>query len=417
LDSQIKLNIVIKGLNMKLNHSISSIVFIILTLTVFTSCDSPPVELTIHDFKFDGPLGSEGAKIEKIAKNHFRVSLGHAPEHPNWANMLQFQITGNAKGNTLRLDVEFHHATPHYHFNEYFNSWSYDLEEWQPVQWKRYQHSIRSSDVMIFPKFEEDIVYVGHQVPMSYDMVEEFLNEWKKSPYATVNLLGQSLLGKNLYRLTLADTTRSGDKWVHYFSNQHPGEHNSQWRMVGMINWLLGEEGIGYLRENIHHFVLMMSPDAPERGWYRVNAQGVDMNRSYSGKGSDKKIQAHEAYVFQKDLEDMMDSDHPVNNLWCMHTWGGAVESIMLTGPEIGSGLGKYTELRDIIIKNDPNLLIEPLRLNQTNQSLDNRWNHGPYLQFGITNVLCEGSGNFYTKEENWESGEILMKSIAEYYR
>jgi len=403
-----------------MNNAIKSFLHPICLLTVisfFLSCEYTPIELSAHDFKFDGPLGSAGAKIEKIAKNHFRISLGHAPEHPNWANMLQFQITGNARGNKLRLDVEFDHSNPLYRFTDYFSSWSYDGENWFPIQWKGYQATLRSSDVLIFPKFEEDVVYLGHQVPMSYENMESRLKGWDKSPYVKLKILAKSLQGRNLYRLILSDSTQSEKSWVHYFSNQHPGEHNSQWRMVGMINWLLSNDGEEYLKKNIHHFILMMSPDAPSRGWYRVNAQGIDMNRSYFGKGSDKEKQAHEAFIFQRDLETIMASEHPVNNIWCMHTWGGAVESIMLPGPEFDGILGPYTVLRDIMIKNDPNLLVEPLRLNETRQDLDNRWNHGPFLQFGITTVLCEGSGNFYTKEENLESGRILMKSIAEYYR
>jgi hypothetical protein len=47
--------------------------------------------------------------------------------------------------------------------------------------------------------------------------------------------------------VALADASDSphprSDRWVHYFANQHPGEHNSQWRMVGMVHWLLSDEG------------------------------------------------------------------------------------------------------------------------------------------------------------------------------
>ena len=39
-------------------------------------------ELRVDDFRFDGPLGSAGATIERVDTNHFKVVLGHAPEHP-----------------------------------------------------------------------------------------------------------------------------------------------------------------------------------------------------------------------------------------------------------------------------------------------------------------------------------------------
>ena len=112
-----------------------------------------------------------------------------------------------------------------------------------------------------------------------------------------------------------------------------------------------------------------------------------------------------------------MHSEYPVTDLWSMHTWNGAVEPIMLLGPESGTTVGDFTQLRDIILKNDPTLLIEPLRLGKANPQTDNYWTHGPHLQFGITAVLCEGAGNFYTKEKNIQSGITLMKSIAEFYR
>lgn len=49
-------------------------------------------ELAVEDFQFDGPLGSDGATIERLGENHFKISLGHAPQQPTWCNMLYFQI-------------------------------------------------------------------------------------------------------------------------------------------------------------------------------------------------------------------------------------------------------------------------------------------------------------------------------------
>ena len=365
---------------------LTSLYFVLFLGVLFSNQLFSQQELSVEDFKFDGPLGTQGAKIEKIGKNHFKITPGHAPEHQNWSNMLQFQITGHARGNQLRLDVEFPPQDPHYLFNDYFYSWSYDGINWVPIHWKNYQVSIKMSDVLVFPPFTRDVVYFGHQVPISYDQIESFIREWEKSPFVQVNIIGQSLNGRNIYRVTLTDSNSSAKKWVHYFSNQHPGEHNSQWRMAGMLDWLLSDTGKEYLKKSINHFIFMMSPDAPTNGWYRVNAQGVDMNRSYRMQGSDKSEQAHEAYLCQKDLEDLMSSDSPVTDLWCMHTWQGAVETLITPGPEIGTKIGPWTELRDLIIKNDALLLIEPLKTNDFNPETGSRWNHGPHGQFGIHN-------------------------------
>lgn len=389
---------------------------ILLGFSLVTGCESSgESELTEEDFKFDGPLGSEGTTIEKLEPNIFKVTLGNAPNQPEWNNKLNFQITGNAKGNDLTLYVE---GPPRYAMNEYFYSWSYDLENWNPVHWKAGHRISPDRDTLVFPVFEQDQVYVGHQVPISYEQVEEFIASIEPLEPVDVDTLGESLGGRNLYRLTITDPASpvpAQDRWVHYFTNPHPGEHNSQWRMIGKIEWLLSEQGRDMRQRSICHFVLMMSPDGPSNGWYRVNAQGIDMNRSYFPEGADKEEQAHESYVFQRDLELIMESESPVNTLWGHHTWGGIVEPLLYFAED--ERIGHWNQWRDIMLDLDTENLIKPLDTRGGTPSYGAvSWELGPHTQFGINAILCEGAGAIYTKEENKESGRILIESLGRYY-
>jgi hypothetical protein len=334
--------------------------------------------------------------------------------------MLQFEIRRHAKGNRLRLDVYFYGGND-YRFNHYtFSSWSYDGVNWRPIYWEKGSKESSEGDTLLFPEFTEDTIYFGHQVPMSYENVIEKMAQWSEYPHSRVHVLGQSLGGRNIYRLEIIDPDSPHPRktrWGHYFANQHPGEHNSQWRMVGMIDWLLSDAGVECRQKSISHFILMMSPDAPSHGWYRVNAQGIDMNRSYFASGSDKERQAHEAYIVQSDLEALMASETPVTDLWSMHTWGGIVEPILSLGPEIATSLGPWTKFQEIMHHNDPKGLVKPLQVRESRGYGGTSWTDGPHTQFGITSVLCEGAGSFDTKQKNLDSGVVLMKSIAEYYK
>ena len=89
-------------------------------------------ELSVEDFQFDGPVGCQGAKVEKAADNHFKITLGHAPNEPGWANHLQFRILRNAKGKDLKITAVFAGETG-YSFVSNHSSWSYDGNEWRPV--------------------------------------------------------------------------------------------------------------------------------------------------------------------------------------------------------------------------------------------------------------------------------------------
>ncbi|MBD3374951.1 hypothetical protein GF406_07960 [candidate division KSB1 bacterium] len=375
-------------------------------------------DLESDDFRFNGPLGSKGATIEKIKKNTFRMTLGHAPDHDNWANMAQFEIEQHAKDNDLTLVVVFNQGNA-YAFNDYFYSWSYDGESWHPIHWQQKEKDSAKGDTLIFPVFEQDRVIVGHQVPMSFEKILGIIKNVESNPHVNVTKVGSSLGARPLLRLTVTDpsgTLAASERWVHYISNQHPGEHNSQWRMVGMLRWLLSDQGARTRKNSIVHFVFMMSPDAPTHGWYRTNAQGVDMNRSYRAEGADKNEQAHEAFIWQKDLQSIMESDAPVTTLWGMHTWQGPVEPIILTGPEFGQELDSWEAFRDLVESNDTPDLIEPLR-QRKEAGNPTTWTNGPHIQYGMTTILCEGAGSIYTKEENIESGRILMQSIAEFYK
>lgn len=392
------------------------------TIATITACHTTCAaadELSVSDFKFDGPLGSQGTTIEKVGDNHFKVRLGHAPKQPSWCNMLYFQIVDNAQGNTLRLDVEFKGGDV-YRFNHNSATWSYDTENWQAIRWCDPNQPTVQGDSLLFPEFSEDVVFFGAQVPLSFEKVEALIAKWSRHPHVKVHELGTSLGGRKLYRLEITDPNsphQRASRWVHWIGNQHPGEHNSQRRIVGMIDWLLSDKGKDFRQRGICHFVPMTSPDGPTNGWYRVNAQGVDMNRSYFSNGADQQRQAHEAYVFQTDLEQLMASDAPVTSLWSMHTWGGPVEPILVPGPEVGSTVGPWEEFRELLLKNDPRQLVEPMKTGDKPDSASTTWNAGPHVQFGISNVLCEGSGNWTSKDDCLEAGAVLMKSISQYYR
>lgn len=393
---------------------LTSILLVALAVTV-VSCQ--PSELSVDDFSFQGPLGSQGARIRKLGQNEFKVSLGHAPEHPDWPNKLNFRILRHARGHDLRLVVE---GPPRYSFNEYFQSWSYDAEHWQPIHWENGYQVSQVTDTLQFPVFTEDQVYCGTQVPLSFVQIETMIHTWEKSPYVRVHTVGTSLEGRPLYRVEITDPRSPyprSRRWVHYFANQHPGEHNSQWRIVGMIRWLLSDAARDVRQRSICYFIPIMSPDAPSHGWYRVNGEGVDMNRSYRAAGADSTRQAHEAYLWQRDLEHLMASDAPVTTVWAMHTWQGRVEPLLSPGPEMAHRVKPWTALRDLIEQLDTRDLIKPLAVRENAPDYGaSTWSGGPHQQFGVTAVLCEGGGDIETKEANLFSGRILMESIARYY-
>jgi hypothetical protein len=393
----------------------------VMAVVVLTGSTAWAVELQVSDFKFNGELGSAGAVLTRTGANRFQLTLDHAPTHDDWANKVQFEILHNAAGNNLRLDVKFNYASPNYFFDEYKQAFSYDGDNWTQLNWSS-GGTPGKSKTLTFPTFTQDYVKVGSQIPLPYDKLQQYIAGWSQSPSMDVNVLGQSTQGRNLYRLTITDADTSdpstNDLPVLYFSSQHPLEGSAQHRMVGMIDWLLSAEGAAYRRGGIYQFVINMSPDGPSNGWFRTNASGVDMNRTYRVEGSSPTLQTHEPYVLQKDLEDLMASDHPVTAMFGMHTAADKADpAFYALGPEIGGAeVGPWTDFKALLAQYDTQSLFNPVYvIGDPLTFTENAWNIGPNLQFGITTFLMEGAGD-YTKQKSLDVGATFIHALGDYY-
>ena len=383
-------------------------------------------ELTVEDFRFDGPLGSKGATIEKLGPEHFHVTLSQAPGHPEWSNMLQFTILRNAKGKRLRIGCTVRgmkkssSGTNETSGMRCFVSWSYDGKNWTPLRRSTIKENGKKITTLIFPKFTQDRVFVGGEVPMSYEDHVGLLRHWEKHPHATLHEIGESLGGRTMYRLTVTDPEShvpEARRWVHHAVNQHCYEYNAMWRIAGMIDWLLSEEGADCRRRHICHFVVTMNVDGPTAGYARVNAQGIDLNRSYHPDGANPKTQAHESYVVQKDMEALAEAGPPFTTTWSMHTWAGdQIEMLLRPGAEMGGLFGPPEAFWKVVKKNDPRDSFKSQTVLDSKPN-PSHWCSGTHLQFGASAFCCEGAGDIMTKEENLYTGEVLMKSLDQYYR
>ena len=392
-------------------HNLLRITPILILSMAISASVSLAVELSTSDFSFDGGLGSDDATISRIGENHFRITLAEAPGHPEWSNMCQFTINSNASGNPLQIEIG---AVTNETGLRQFGSWSYDMENWNPVQ----RTIIDSKSMLVFPEFTQDRVYFGGEVPMSYENMLTEIGQWQLHPDVTVHNIGSSCEGRAIYRITVTDADSNyspESRWGHHVVNQHCYEYNAQWRIAGMIDWLLSEEAAEYRQQNVCHFVVMMNVDGPHNGYGRVNQQGIDLNRAYSVTGWENNP-AVESQVVQRDLEQLMASETPITTTWSMHTWSGReAEPMIRPGPEMGTIVGPWTEFRDTLEANDTDDEIKML-YELTSAPTPTHWCSGTHVQLGVSAFCVEGNGALFTKEENLHVGEVLMKSICEFY-
>lgn len=379
-------------------------------------------DLKTSDFSFDGEYGSAGASLEELGSNHFLIRLKAVPEVPTWTNMVQFVIKGNAKGNTLQIDLEVPASATG--LNEKgvrgFVSWSANQEDWSPVPRTLTERDGKKHVSLVFPEFTHDKIYVGGEVPLSYEHCVALLKEFQLNADAELHEIGKSVQGRTIYRLTITGPNSpipAEKRWAHHFVNQHCYEYNAQWRMIGMIRYLLSEAGAECRQRHVWHFVVQMNVDGPASGLGRVNLQGRDMNRSYSAKGSGVDSQAFESFAVQRDLERLMTSETPVTTTWSMHTWDGPlVEAMVRPGSDMGTKVGQWSEFRDIIAALDTDGQFKKLYSVGDQELTPTTWCSGTFDQFGVSAFCCEGGGHIMHLEQTLQTGEVLTKALHQFY-
>ena len=155
---------------------------------------------------------------------------------------------------------------------------SYDQKNWD-----RIINTIYSEDSGIFSfkqKFQGDTVWVAFCYPYTYKDLKNYLSEIEKSPYVTVDVIGKTGEGRNLYVLTLTESSSDmADRFgVWAVARQHAGETPGSYTVKGMINFLLSaDELASKIRKRfVYKIVPMVDIDGVCKGVYGKGSKPAD---------------------------------------------------------------------------------------------------------------------------------------------
>jgi murein tripeptide amidase MpaA len=128
-------------------------------------------------------------------------------------------------------------------------------------------------------------VWIAHLPPYPHSRVLALLAEVKRSPYAAVETIGESVLGRPLHLVTVTNFARAaGDKKVVWLqARQHAWECGTTFLLEGALRFVTSNDpAAAKLRDTtIFKFVPMINPDSVVRGEVRFNANGFDPNRQW----------------------------------------------------------------------------------------------------------------------------------------
>ena len=157
-----------------------------------------------------------------------------------------------------------------------------------------------------------------------YDTLRYDLQQWKKSPFVTVDSIGATVQNRTMYMVTIQDTTLMFEVrkriWIH--ARTHPNEVQGTWVTNEIIKSLLSNTPLAKrLRDScIFNIVPMYNPDGVELGNLRENANGIDIESNWSTTPSQPEVT-----VLRNTFTRMMAKENPIRIALNMHSAYGKV--------------------------------------------------------------------------------------------
>lgn len=160
---------------------------------------------------------------------------------------------------------------------------------------------------------------LGDNWGYAYDDLLLDLDEWESSEFITIDSIGESTLGRQIYELTVTDyTIPDTDKHrIYIHARTHPGEVQAFWVTDEIINFLLDDNEIGALLRTkcIFHIVPMYNPDGVELEYPRENANDVDIESNWGSSDPEDEV-----VNLKNRFEELMLEDNPIEIALNMHS-------------------------------------------------------------------------------------------------
>jgi hypothetical protein len=233
--------------------------------------------------------GSLGV-IEQLGDNEYRLNVRGQQDaygRNRQATWFYFRMDDVAhRALTLRLSSfrgEYNHrpSTP-------AGPWMRPVYSVDGKTWRHFEQAawdVGKAELTLQLQVPENTVWLAHIPPYPYSRVGELLEDVKRQPHARVEVIGHSVLGRELHLVTVTNFDRAEDdkKVVWLQARQHAWECGTSFLVEGALRFITSREPAAVkLRDGtIFKFVPMINPDSVARGEVRFNVNGFDPNRQW----------------------------------------------------------------------------------------------------------------------------------------
>jgi hypothetical protein len=162
---------------------------------------------------------------------------------------------------------------------------SEDGVAWRSFDEKAVTWDEKTKELTVRFKAGADKVWVAHVPPYTWSDLRKLLDEVGRSPWARVEVIGRSALGREMQMVTVTDWSvpDEGKKVVWLQARQHAWEAGTSYVMEGALKFVTSEDpkAVELRKKCVFRFTPMVDVDGCALGRVRFNANGWDVNRHW----------------------------------------------------------------------------------------------------------------------------------------
>jgi zinc carboxypeptidase/carboxypeptidase M14-like protein len=247
------------------------------------------IQQSVYACQFDNVTfekNFEGGKLDRCSKQASnRYLLTITPENIpiNNSPWYAFRVTSKDIQETI-IDIKFEQGN-----FRYLPKISNDGKNWSRIPF-----NLRSGKLRLRVKTGPSPLWVAGQELIDNNFYKSWLKSISKLSGASVSRLGYSTEKREILQLT--SESKKNKEWVIILGRMHPPEVTGALALFPFVQTLFLDKEIGKaFRERFNILVVPnLNPDGVANGYWRHNANGVDLNRDWNEFKQIETQQVHE---------------------------------------------------------------------------------------------------------------------------
>ncbi len=219
--------------------------------------------------------GGRLSRCVEIADDEFDLLVKPEREPINDSAWYAFQVYAT-KPMSIRIRLRYAGGT-----HRYRPLISRDKKTWQRIGKDRVTVHPQKTQAVFDLRIDDRPLWISAQELLTGDLISQWSESLLQLPFVTQQEIGRSVQNRPIHQLKISETT--SPSYLFILGRQHPPEVSGTIGMMRFVEAITSQSKVArsFRKQFCTVVVPMSNPDGVARGYWRCNANGVDLNRDW----------------------------------------------------------------------------------------------------------------------------------------